>query len=240
LPKRLDGGGQATLTTSSLTAGSHTITASFTSDSANFNNSSGNATQTVTEARTTLTDTGATSSVYHDSVVLSARLTRTDNSAPITLKTVTLTMGLESCTATTGANGDAACSITPSDLPGLFPVNAAFADDGNYLASSDSQPFTITKEDTTLTYSGPTVFLAGASGATLSAQLLQDDQNDTDGDGASTPPAPFGQMITFTLDGQTCHDATDATGVASCTIPAISGSTLGSKTIATSFAGGNY
>jgi len=240
LPQNLGSGGQASITASSLSVGSHTITASFTSDSANFNDSSATTDQTVNEARTTLTYTGATRADYHDTTVLSARLTRSDNSAPISGKTVTLTTGAESCSQTTGANGDTSCLITPQDTPGSFTATASFADDGNYLSSSDSSAFTINKEETTLTYNGPTVVLAGSSGATLSAHLAEDGANDNDGDSSPTAPIPTGQTITFTLDGQTCSAAANASGDASCTIPAVSGTTLGPKTIGASFTGDSH
>jgi hypothetical protein len=239
-PQNVGGGGQASITTSSLSVGSHTITASFTSNSANFNDSSASTNQIVNEARTTLTYTGTTRADYHDTAVLSARLTRSDNAAPISGKAITLTLGSASCSQTTGANGDASCSISPQDTPGSFTVTASFADDGNYLASGDSHPFTIAKEETTLTYNGPTVVLAGSSGATLSARLVEDGANDNDGDGNPTAPIPAGQTITFTLDGQTCSGVADANGDASCTIPAVSGTTLGSKPLGTVFTGDSH
>jgi hypothetical protein len=240
LPQNLGSGGQAWITTASLGVGSHTITASFTSDSANFNDSSTSTNQVVNEARTSLTYTGATNADYHDTAVLSARLTRSDNSAPISGKTIILTIGSESCSQTTGANGDASCSLTPQDTPGSFTATSSFADDGNYLSSSDSRSFTVTTEETTLTYNGPTVVLAGSSGATLSAHLVEDGTNDNDGDAGSTAPAPSGQTITFTLGGQTCSAVANASGDASCTIAAVSGSTLGPNTIGTSFTGDSH
>ena len=83
-PMSVDGAGQATIATSTLSVGSHVIDAIFTSDSSNFNDSAGTLTQTVHKARTTLTYDGVTSADYHDAADLSATLTRTVDGAPIT------------------------------------------------------------------------------------------------------------------------------------------------------------
>jgi len=48
-------------------------------------------------ARTTLSYDGAPSADFNDPAVLSARLTRTDNASPLASKTVTLTVGSETC-----------------------------------------------------------------------------------------------------------------------------------------------
>jgi hypothetical protein len=240
-PQNLDASGHASITRTDLGVGDHTISAVFTSDSPNFTNSTGNTSQTVNKARTTLTYAGVTASDYDDHAALSATLTRTDNSAPIAGLSVTLTMASESCTQTTDLNGQAACTITPSEAAGVFTVSAGFAGDGNYLGSSNNKPFAVSKEETTVTYTGPAVVLAGAGGATFSAQLVEDGANDTDGDsGVSAAPSPSGQTITFTVGGQTCSSTTNAAGVASCTISSVSASTLGSKTVSTSSTADNY
>jgi hypothetical protein len=63
----------------------------------------------------------------------------------------------------------------------------------------------------------------------VSATLLED---------GSVPPSPFGQTVTFALDGQTCSGTTDAAGNAGCSIN-VTGS-LGPKTITATFAGDDY
>jgi hypothetical protein len=240
-PQSLDGTGHASIARSDLSVGNHTIAAIFTSGSSNFNNSNGSIGQTVNKARTTLTYGGATGADYHDHAALSATLTRTDNGAPIAGLSVTLTMGSESCTPTTDANGQAACTITPTEAAATLTVSAGFAGDGNYLASNDSAAFQVTKEETTVTYSGPSVVLAGSGGATLSAQLVEEGTNDNDGDGAvSAAPNPSGQTVTFVLGSQTCSGTTNAAGLASCTIGSVLASTLGSKTVSTSSATDSY
>ena len=226
-------GGQTTITTSTLSVGNHTITASFTSASANFNNSAGNITQTVNKARTTLAYDGALSADFNDPATLSATLTRTDNAAPIPGKTVTLTMAAETCAAMTAANGQAACAITPSEAAGPNTASAVFPGDSNYLAAATNTPFTVTREENTTTYTGPTV-IAQSNPVTLSARLLED---------GVTPI--IGRTMTLTLGSgtgsQTCVTApTDSTGNAHCTIATVA-TAQGPQPVTANFAGdGHY
>jgi len=46
-----------------------------------------------------------------------------------------------------------------SRRPGRRRQRASFAGDDDYLSSSTSRPFTITREQTTTTYTGPAVVL---------------------------------------------------------------------------------
>ena len=231
-PQNLNGSGLASITTSNLSVGSHTISASFTSGSANFKNSSGDMSQIVNKARTTLSYDGVVTSDYNDPAVLSARLTRTDRSAPIGGQTVSFTMGSESCFQVTDANGEAACTITPSEPAGPFTVAAAFNGDGNYLASTDSKPFAVTREETTTTYTGPTVIAQG-NPVTLSGRLLED---------GTTPIG--GRTLTLTLGSglgsQNCLTSpTDASGNAQCTVPSVT-VTQGTQPVRAEFAGDGY
>jgi hypothetical protein len=209
-----------------------TISAAYTSDSANFNTSSGSFSQTVNKARTTLTYEGATTSDFNDPASLSGTLTRTDNSAPINGKIVTFTMGWESCTQTTAASGQASCLITPSETAGPFTVTTSFAGDGNYLSSSGAKPFTVTKEDTTTTYTGPIVIAQG-SPLTLSGRLLEDGTT-----------AIQGRTLTLTLglgaDSQSRTTIpTDAAGNAQCAIANVTVA-QGSQPVRAEFAGDGY
>jgi len=95
---------------------------------------------------------------------------------------------------------------------------ASFAGDADYVPSSDTAPFTITPEESTTTYTGPTVILQGASGVTLKAQMVEDGANDNDGDGGSPAPVPAGRVVKLSLGGQSCIGLTDSSGIASCTL----------------------
>lgn len=198
--------------------------------------------QTVTVALrpTTTTYTGATSGDYHDAVTLGGSLVDAATAAPLAGRTLTFSLGSQSCSGTTDALGLASCVVTLTQTPGSYTVTAAYAGDGTvYVGSSDARPFTIAREESTLTYSGPTVVAAGSS-LTVSATLAEDGANDNDADPGAVPPSPAGQSVTFTLDGQSCTGTTDASGAVSCTIASVSGSTLGSKTVTASFAGDAY
>jgi hypothetical protein len=181
---------------------------------------------------------------YHDLAKMSATLVDPGGAnSPIKGKTITFRIGSSSsdvCSAMTDASGNASCNIRITQVPGVYTVETSFTGDSIYRASSDSDTFTVTREESTVTFTGPTVILAGSTSTTLSAQLVEDGANDNDGDGGSAIPDPYGQTITFTLGTQSCSGLTDVTGVASCSISEVSGQTLGSKTLTTSFAGDAY
>jgi WD40 repeat protein len=182
---------------------------------------------TPVAATTATRYTGETSQNYHDIANLSATLVVQGTSVPIPGQTITFTLGTQSCTGTTGASGVAACSITLNQVPGSYTVNASFAGSGNDQASSDSTGFTITKEETATSYTGPTVIANGAN-TTFSAVLKED--------GAV---AIAGRTITITLGSgstaQTCTGTTDATGTVSCSI--LVNQPLGPGTVAANFTG---
>ncbi len=179
---------------------------------------------------TALTYTGDTTADYHDSATLSAILTDTSvsPSTPVSGETLTFTLGKQSCTATTNSKGQGSCTLTVNQAPGAATVQVSFAGDSTYLASNTSAGFTVTKEQTTLTYTGDTV-MATDQPAHLSAVLTED---------STTPIA--GRTILFALgsgaSAQTCSGTTDATGTASCTIASVS-QPLGPGSVTAQFAG---
>ncbi len=231
-PVSVDGSGHAAITTSTLGVGTHTIDAVFTSDSPNFTGSDGTVTQAVDKARTTLRYDGPTSADYHDVANLAATLTRTDDGRSIAGKTIDFSMGSEHCSAVTDGTGRATCPVTPIEPAGPFTVSAVFAGDGDDLASNDSMAFQVTKEETTTTYTGPTVIAQGHP-VSLSGQLLED---------GTVPIA--GRSLTLTLGSgagsQSCATPpTSASGDASCTVSSVSVG-LGPEPVEASFAGDAY
>jgi len=177
---------------------------------------------------TTLTYTGATTGDYHDAVTLSATLTLSGTSAGVGSQTITFSLGSQSCTGVTNAAGLASCNLTLNQVPGPYTVNANFAGAGLFQASSASAPFTITREETTLSYTGDTI-IANNTTAHLSGVLLED---------GAVPIA--GRNVVFTLgtggSAQTCTGTTDATGTAACTIFPVS-QPFGSGVVSDNFAG---
>jgi hypothetical protein len=161
----------------------------------------------------TLVYTGPGSQDYHDSVTLSATIVDA-NGNPVTGDPthdfITFTLGTQSCVGSpTDASGTSSCSITLNQIPGNgYTVVASFAGDDSHGATSASAPFTITREETSLAYTGAT------SGdfndpATFSATLTED---------GITPIS--GATLTFSLAAQTCTGVapTDASGSAACSI----------------------
>ena len=183
----------------------------------------------VTSTPTTLTYTGATTGDFDDSATTSATLTLSGTSSPLAGQTITFTIGTQSCSAVTNAAGVASCSppIVLNQIPGSYTVTASFAVSGLFQASSASAPFTITREETTTTYTGPTV-LANGVNTTFSAVLKED----------GVVPIS-GRTITITLGtgatAQTCNGPTNASGIATCMI--LVNQPLGPGTVAAKFAG---
>ena len=193
---------------------------------------------------TTLTYNGASSGQYRDLAAMSATLVDpADGNSPIDGKTITFQIGSSSsdvCSAATDSTGTASCSIRPTQAPGVYTIIASFAGDSIYKAASDtSHSFTVEREETTLTFTGPTVILAGSTSTTVSAQLVDGGPNSHD-DEEPSAPNPSGQTITFALGAQSCSGVTDGVGVASCSISGVSGATLGKNTLTAVFAGDTY
>jgi hypothetical protein len=177
---------------------------------------------------TTLIYQGDTSADYHDPAKLAAILTNQVNGQPIPNASVQFTLGTQSCIASTNAAGLASCTLVLEKCAGSYTVKADFAGSAGYLPSSDSKPFTVGLEETTLSYTGDTAIANGGT-ATLSGVLLEDN---------TTPIA--GQTLTFTLgagpSAQTCSAVTNGSGTAVCSISPVA-QPLGPGVVADTFAG---
>lgn len=226
-PIGVDGSGQASFATSSLAIGNRAITATFAPAGVNFLPSGAALTQTVEAARTSIGYTGATTGDFHDPAVVSARLTRSRDGAPIAAGSVQFTIASQTCSATTDSDGRASCAIVIADPAGPNTVQASYAGDAQRRPSSDSRSFAITREQTTIVDTGDTVVLNGAA-LRASATLREDD-------GA---PVLAGRVVNFAVGSgatrQTCSAPTDVTGRAACTIASTS-QPLGPVSIVASF-----
>jgi hypothetical protein len=182
----------------------------------------------VTSTTTTTVYTGATTGDFHDDVTLSGSLRLSGTSIGIAGQSLTFTIGTQSCSGTTTTSGTASCVLNLNQVPGSYTVIASFADSGLYRASSTNTPFTITKEQTAVTYTGPTV-IANGGPVTLTGVLRED---------GVVPIA--GRTVIFTLgtggSAQSCPGLTNATGTATCTI-AVVNQPLGANTVAANFLG---
>jgi hypothetical protein len=204
-------------------AGAVTAGATFAGDPA-YEAGSASAAFTITKEQTSIAYTGATTSDYHDAFEASATLTEPDG--PVAGKSVSFTLGTgDGCTASTDSSGRAACAITPNQPAGTVPVTATFAGDLDYLASTASKAFEITRQETTTTYTGPLVIAAGQP-VTLRGSVVEE-----------TGPVPVvGRSVTLALGSQSCTGTTDATGAASCVILNVA-TALGPQPLGASFAG---
>ena len=111
---------------------------------------------TVNKRATQLVYGGSTDGQYSDKATLSATLT--DNGGgtlqgnAISSKTVNFTLGTQGPTgAATNGSGVASLDLTLTQPAGSYTVTSSFVEDAHYLASSDSDPFTIYAEDATVT-----------------------------------------------------------------------------------------
>ena len=131
--------GQATLTTSTLSAGAHSITAAYQGSAAFVASTSAPIAQTVQPHPTAIVYSGPTLAANGQSASLSAVLTDTSSGLPLANQAVTLTMGQQACTGVTNASGVATCSIVVSQAYGPAPIVASYAGaSGQYLAATAS------------------------------------------------------------------------------------------------------
>jgi hypothetical protein len=122
----------------------------------------------VGSTKTTLTYTGATAGHDGESVTLSAVLTLSGTPAGIGGQTISFSVGTQNCSGVTNSAGLAFCSITLTQVPGVYTVAAKFAGSGNYQASNTSTGFTIVAPPTIAkSFSGPTVPLNHSTGLTF-------------------------------------------------------------------------
>jgi len=64
---------------------------------------------------------------------------------PVSGRLVVFTLGSQTISAATNVSGVATATIKLNQKQGTYTVSASFAEDGKYLASTDSKTFTIGK-----------------------------------------------------------------------------------------------
>ena len=165
-PQSLGGGGQASIATSSLSVGSHTISVAFTSDSANFNGSAGTTTPDRQEGPNDV-ELRRRRQAQTSTIPLSSprRLTRTDSASPVAAQTVTLDDGLRELLrghrrerrGGMHDHAERACRRAPGHRR-LHRRRATTS------PAATARSFTVTREETSTTYTGPTVDRTGQPG----------------------------------------------------------------------------
>ncbi|HUZ00794.1 MAG TPA: fibronectin type III domain-containing protein [Thermomicrobiaceae bacterium] len=197
-----DASGIATVNLAGSAAGSDTIVATATVGGQTLTSNPCDVQWTGTPPAV-LTYTGPTSGDYGDSVTLSAHLV--DGSGnPLSGDAIAFDLGTQSCTGTTDGSGNASCAITVNQPVGPITVRATYTQLSGWYATA-STGFSITTEETVLTYTGPSA-LDYHDAATVSATLTSDDNVQLGN-----------QSVTFTLNGaETCTGTTAADGSVSC------------------------
>lgn len=200
------------------------------------NSASGKAAQVTVASRkiapTLTVHTDVPAQDYHDDVLVSGDLKQGDT--PLPFRTVTLSVGNQTCDTLTDAAGHASCTITLDQQPGPVGAAASYAGDDVFTTASASAPFTVQREETTTAYTGD-LKLANGTPAHLSGALKED---------GTTPIT--GRTLTLSVGSgasqQSCTGVTDANGSASCTIPSVAQPLGGSASVPVSaaFAGDAY
>ncbi len=198
--------------------GDYTLQAKGTSTSDGSVTSSAPLSVRVIKRATTLVYNGATSADYSDPAAVSAVLTDTVTGQPIAGKTVDFALGTQSTNPdpVTDATGTAADSITITQASGPVLLSSTFAGDGTYLASSDSDAFTISKETLSFTYTGSSLLPLGTT-PTLSSTATE--EADGSAGDLSLAEAIFSLTPTLTPNPFSYTTAVGPTGAS--TIPAV-------------------
>jgi hypothetical protein len=206
-----DVNGVASFTYTGATPGTDTVSSSTTNPAGTITSNPASVVWQKQASQLVITG-GAATSDFNDPATVAGVLS--DGHGPLAGRTVTFTLnGAESCSAVTSASGAASCSLTPADAAGGYPLTASFAGDATHLGTSATSTFTVTHEETTLTYTGPTK-AANGQPLTLSGVLLEDGTT-----------AIAGRSVTFTVgsggSAQSCAGATNSGGAASCTVASV-------------------
>ncbi|MDI1466135.1 choice-of-anchor P family protein [Catellatospora sp. KI3] len=213
-----DGAGEAScVVTPQAPAGVRALRIAYAGDTVH-EPSSYSGTFEVRRKPTALHWTGAVTGDYHDPARLAARLTLTDTGAPLPGMPVELALnGAETCTAVTGADGVAACEVVPQEQPGGYTATASYAGDAVHLPSGTGAGFTVTREQTLLSYQGD-LNVADDEPARLAARLTEGSVPPVAGDGTPVAGAPVVLSLGSGATRQSCTADTGPDGVAACVI----------------------
>jgi hypothetical protein len=229
--------GAVSCTVASVNQSSGTVTVTTSVNGNSYYQPSSTSSSASVQSPTTLT-VSATTGTYGGPTTVTGTLTNSVTGQPIAGQTVTLTLnGTQSCTAVTGSDGKASCSITPNEPAGSYTLSGGFGGNPStatgpaLLPSTGSNTFVVTKAPTTVTNTSPTVVVNGMS-ITLSGTV-----STAGGSG------PGGLPVTLTLGSgstaQSCTGIASATGRVSCTI-SNPNQTAGSVPLTVTFGGNSY
>jgi uncharacterized repeat protein (TIGR01451 family) len=183
------------------------------------------ASTTVVNAPPVISVPGPQAQDYHDPLTFGVSATDADAGDTLSFSASGLPAGL-----TLVDNGDRTATVsgTINDTPGVYTATITVTDSHNTPVSA-TVSITVNREETTTTYTGPTVILQ-ANPVTLTARLLED---------GTTAPFPFGQTVVLSVGSQSCTGLTVSSGDVSCTIANVTAS-LGPQPLTATFSGDTY
>lgn len=152
----------------------------------------------VVKRSTTVTYTGDRSVDYSDPATLSAIVRDGSSDAPISGRSVTFTVAGQTLTATTGSDGVATVQWVADAIPGLWDVRVVVTEDAVHAGRSTRVPFTVDREDLTVSVTNSLV-----QPATGSPQLVLKAVDEADGYPADRTKASAAIELTPTLTGTT-------------------------------------
>ena len=200
----------ATVTTSSLPAGSDTITATYNGDS-NYNTATASLVQTVNKGTPTVTVTTSGPSTFGSPVTITATITSGATG------TITFTSG--STTLGTGTIASGAASITTSALPvGTDTITASYPGDSNYNPATGTTTQVVSQGTSTLTLT-----------SSVNPSIVNQPVTFT-----ATLPSGATGTVTFNNGATTLGTSTVSNGVATVTTSTLP---IGSNTITASYGG---
>jgi hypothetical protein len=109
----------------------------------------------VSKRPTVITYTGDDNEQYSDQQTFTATLIDKETSGALTSQPVSFTLGTQSVATATNGTGTATAILNMYQDAGAYNVVSSFAGDDIYAASSDTDLFTITKENAITDYTGP-------------------------------------------------------------------------------------
>jgi alpha-tubulin suppressor-like RCC1 family protein len=229
------GGSNVVWTPTAAQVGTHTVIVRGTdsggaSDDETFN-------VVVGRRATAVAYTGPASGQYSDPVAVGATLVDFEG-APVAGRTVSFAIGSRSASGSTGAGGSAGAVVVLADAAGSSSVATSFVGDAAYLPSSDSDAFTVEKEQVAATFKGARVTTTGGSSSVV--QLVADvaEEGDTSlGMGSATLQVTFTQVGGGVLCSGPVSGTTPGNGTATCSTTALS---LGSRAVIAKVSSAKY
>jgi hypothetical protein len=220
--------GHATATISSLSVGTHAITAHYSGDG-NFNSADATAAnQGVGQDAVNLTGAGVVGAVFGQSLALTANVTAASPGAGLPSGTISFTDENSNALGSGTPDDTGSVTINVSSLSvGSHTIHLSYSGDGNFTSAGTSYSQAVAKAASGVTISTTAASVFGQS-VTFTANVA------ASGPGAGTPTG----SVSFFADGTLISSGTIASGQATATISSL---TVGTHAITAQYGGdGNF